>query len=280
MGAHSRTGGGSRAAAFAAFPVRTATVMRYNAHALSRSASWLVRSREHTNFTYDLTPRNREHLIWWVSAVSGSPAAEIRGYVEELDHDVALRRHLHAGDGSQRAPRTRRPGRPLQPARRLVCDDPDPAAGRWSSRPAPTKAWAGCVFAAALAEERKRETDHDRRQPRLRLPIAGEYADVVDRVIGDSLQGPRGAARPVDLFLHDSLHTFEHETAELTPAAATDATGACCCPTTPTAATLSWLRQEDGRSFLFFQEVPKDHWYPGDGIGAAWTPPSDSAVSW
>jgi hypothetical protein len=27
--------------------------------------------------------------------------------------------------------------------------------------------------------------------------------------------------------------------------------------------------RKSGRKFLYFQERPKDHWYPGAGIGAA-----------
>jgi hypothetical protein len=39
-------------------------------------------------------------------------------------------------------------------------------------------------------------------------------------------------------------------------------------------ATLKLLEfaQRRGKSFLYFQDAPKDHWWPGDGIGAAFTP--------
>ena len=30
--------------------------------------------------------------------------------------------------------------------------------------------------------------------------------------------------------------------------------------------------QRLGKSFLYFQDQPKDHWWPGDGIGAAFVP--------
>ena len=45
--------------------------------------------------------------------------------------------------------------------------------------------------------------------------IAGRYADVVDRVVGDSVEMLGASQDPVDVFLHDSLHTLEYETAEL-----------------------------------------------------------------
>ena len=30
--------------------------------------------------------------------------------------------------------------------------------------------------------------------------------------------------------------------------------------------------QKIGKSFLYFQDAPKAHWWPGDGIGAAFVP--------
>ena len=36
--------------------------------------------REYTNFTYDLTPLNKEHLAWWIARISAClPVAQIRG---------------------------------------------------------------------------------------------------------------------------------------------------------------------------------------------------------
>ena len=33
---------------------------------------------------------------------------------------------------------------------------------------------------------------------------------------------------------------------------------------------LSDWAERSGRHYLFFKEQPLDHWWPGDGIGAAW----------
>ena len=44
--------------------------------------------------------------------------------------------------------------------------------------------------------------------------ISGPYANVADRIVGDSIAA-LGDVRGVDIFLHDSLHTVEHEAAEL-----------------------------------------------------------------
>ena len=67
------------------FPVRLATVARYNADVLKRSGSWLVRSRENSCFTYDLKDVNREQLAWFAATVTGHPVSELRGYLDEVE---------------------------------------------------------------------------------------------------------------------------------------------------------------------------------------------------
>ncbi|HEU4426239.1 MAG TPA: class I SAM-dependent methyltransferase, partial [Pilimelia sp.] len=81
-------------APIAAFPKRLARVARYDARVLGVSARWLFTSREHHNYTYDLTRLSREHLAWFVSEVCGTPVAQIRGYFAEIESDAALRGHI------------------------------------------------------------------------------------------------------------------------------------------------------------------------------------------
>ena len=38
----------------------------------------------------------------------------------------------------------------------------------------------------------------------------------------------------------------------------------------PLSSALSDRAERSGRHYLFFKEQPLDHWWPGDGIGAAW----------
>ena len=52
-------------------PARFGAVSRHLAHEMAASGRWLVTSREHTNFTYDLTARNLRHLAHWVADVIG-----------------------------------------------------------------------------------------------------------------------------------------------------------------------------------------------------------------
>ena len=63
----------SPVAPVAAFPWRLAATATATARAAGTGAKWLFASRENTNYTYDLTPRNREHLAWFVARLVDIP---------------------------------------------------------------------------------------------------------------------------------------------------------------------------------------------------------------
>ncbi|WP_244200488.1 class I SAM-dependent methyltransferase [Micromonospora arborensis] len=78
----------------AAFPKRLARVARHDAKVLRISARWLVTSREHHNYTYELTTLSRHHLAWFVSVVCDGPVRQVRGWLDEVESDQTLRRHI------------------------------------------------------------------------------------------------------------------------------------------------------------------------------------------
>jgi hypothetical protein len=74
--------------------------------------------------------------------------------------------------------------------------------------------------------------------------------------------------RRVDLFIHDSDHRYEHETAEFEAILGLADPSAALVSDNAHAGTA--FRDFCGRHslrFHFFREVPRDHWYPGAGIG-------------
>jgi hypothetical protein len=253
----------------AALPGRLVLVVRHDGRVVGQSARWLVRSREHTNFTYDLSPLNLEHLAWWVSAVADCPVDQVRGYIDELHRDLALRGHIEAATAASK--------------RRFLADG-DVRYGRragWYAmiralRPGHVvetgtdKGLGSCVIAAALLRNGSgRLTTIDVNLDSGYL-IGGPYAEVTVRKFGDSI-AMLAERHPVDFFIHDSLHTEAHERGEL-DAVTTRLTGRSIVVSDnahSTAALATWA-EETGRRFLFFGERPSNHWYPGAGIGAAW----------
>jgi Methyltransferase domain len=229
----------------------------------------LVGSREHTNFTYDLTALNSEHLAWWVADVAGVPVAEARGYMGEVEQDGDLTRHVQAA--TQASERRGLADREVRLHKRIG----------WYAlvralRPVHVvetgtdKGLGSVVLAAALLRNGSGKLTTLDINSDAGYLISGDYATVTDLRIGDSLDALTGTEEPVDFFLHDSLHTREHEFAEyeaVTPRL-TERAVVLSDNAHVTDALPNWA-ERTGRRFTYFQERPDHHWYPGGGIGLA-----------
>jgi len=259
----------------AAFPVRLLQVARHDARVVRTSARWLFASREHHNYTYDLTDLSREHLAWFVGMTCDVPIGQVRAYLTEIESDDDLREHIRRATAAS--------------ARRGLADRNVRFARRvgWyamvrAKRPAHVvetgvdKGLGTCVIAAALL--RNAAEGHPGRVTSLDInPEAGylakaePWSTVVDLVIGDSIASIRALDRPVDFFLHDSDHSVEHERNEFEAVESRLAPGALLLTDNATVTNvLAEHAERTGRRFLAYRETPANHWYPGDGIGLAW----------
>jgi predicted O-methyltransferase YrrM len=261
----------------AAFPSRAAIVARFDARVIGRSVRWLVRSREHTNFTYELTPLNTSYLAWWVADVSEISVSRARQYLEEVYQDADLAAHVAASTAAS--------------ARRGLADRElhlHKRAGWYALvralRPdhvvetGTDKGLGSVVLAAALLRNAAGRLTTLDINPAAGYLLSGRYAAVTDIRIGDSVTTLRHLESPVDLFLHDSWHTREHELAEydaVTPHLSENAL-VLSDNAHSTDALATWA-ESTGRRFSYFQEVPANHWYPGGGIGAAVRRPRSSS---
>ena len=253
----------------AALPLRTMIVARYDARLIGRSIEWLMRGRETTNFTYDLDSLNRDQLGWFISAVTGAEIGQVRDWMRELEEDKKLADEL-----------TRRLS--SNPRRRICATEPHWARrlgwyalvrAAQPDRVVETGTHLGlgsCVIAAALLRNghgRLTTIDID---PEAGYLIGEPWASVIDRRVGSSID-MLADLRDVDVFLHDSLHTYDYETKELTavePNLRPDAI--ILSDNAHESSALSDWAERTGRHYLFFKEQPLHHWWPGDGIGAAW----------
>jgi hypothetical protein len=254
----------------AAFPLRTIIVARYDAHLIRRSVDWLVRGRETTNFTYDLDSLNRDQLCWFITAVTGAGIGQVRSWMLELEDDKRLADHLTGRLSSN-------------PRRRICATEPHWARRLgWYAIARATQpdhvvetgthlGLGSCVIAAALLRNghgRLTTIDID---PEAGYLIGEPWASVIDRRAGSSIDVLE-EMRNVDMFLHDSLHTYDYEAEELTAVEANlRADAIILSDNAHESSALSEWAERRGRHYLFFKEQPLDHWWPGDGIGAAWT---------
>lgn len=79
-----------------------------------------------------------------------------------------------------------------------------------------------------------------------------------------------GYDSPVDLFIHDSDHRYAHEMNEfdlIAPSLSPQAV--VLSDNSHATTTLSDFSASHGRSYAFWKERPKDHFYPGAGIGVS-----------
>jgi predicted O-methyltransferase YrrM len=269
-----RTLARSRLAPLAAFPKRALRVARHDARVVGASVRWLFTSREHHNYTYELTALNRGHLAWFVAQVCGVPVGQVRGWFSELDTDAALREHIAAATAA--APRRGLADRQARYGRRMGW-----YAMVRAHRPAQVvetgvdKGLGTCVLAAALlrnaAEGYPGRVSALDINPEAGYLAAAPWSSVVDLVIGDSVASIGALTAPVDLFLHDSDHSVAHERAEFAAVEPKLAPGALLLTDNVTTTNvLARHAEQTGRRFLAFTERPARHWFPGDGIGAAW----------
>jgi hypothetical protein len=229
---------------------------------------YLVSGRELDNFTFDID--NRQELEAFIANGCGFDEADVHRAVAELDGDRWLRDEI---DRKLAMRRDREPhmeyGRRLgwYAVTRLIRPSLVVETGVHDGL-------GSTVFLRALernaadgAEGRLLSFDvrddvgwlvPDRLRPRHEL------------VIGDSVREMARAVRDrnIDVFLHDSLHTYQHETAELElalrhaePHAILMSDNAAVVP------AMEDFCARHGLPFDLFVEVARDHFYPGAGLG-------------
>jgi hypothetical protein len=242
---------------------------------------WLVDSRETSNFTYDLTARNEEHLTQMLALMLGRPATEVSGYISELRQDRALKDSI-AGRvellGRQAgydpvARFGRRVGwyalvRALKP--RVVIET------------GVEKGLGATVLCAALLRNsqeghqgRYYGTDIDRGAGML---FCEPYRSMGEILYGDSIESLAALDVTIDIFVNDSDHSADYEGREYrTVAPKLSGQAVIIGDNAHVTDELLKFSKETGRQFLFFHEEPANHWYLGAGIGLSFKS-SKSAV--
>lgn len=255
------------------YSLRLRTAAAYLRRPLAEVLPWLLHSRETTNFTYDLTPLNRRYLAALLTDVTGHPYDKLARFIDELQQDGALREHIRratlASDQHAVSDTAARYGRrlgwyaltrTLRP--RVVVET------------GVDKGLGSCVICAALLRNaaegspgRYYGTDIN---PRAGYLLGAPYNAYGEILYGDSLASLEQMAPEIDLFINDSDHSADYEAREYETVADKLSPGAVILGDNAhvTDALLKFA-QATGRHFVFFQEVPSGHWYPGAGIGIA-----------
>lgn len=237
------------------------------AHPL-QAVNFVLLDPELDNFTYEIA--NFDELSDFIASTLNQDRDAVSGYLHEIEDDTSFRKELNTRLRMRRDRKSvalygRRIGwycivRCLRPRVMIETGVHD---GLGSS-----------VLLQALY--RNQSEGHEGRlfgidiNPRAGWLIPDRLRDHMTLLIEDSaIAVPRIAhEQPIDVFIHDSDHRYEHELKEFQTVAEGLAPDAIVMSDNSHATTaLKDFAASSGRAYAFWQERPKHHFYPGGGIG-------------
>jgi predicted O-methyltransferase YrrM len=252
-------------------PGRADFALDYIAPVVAGLGRWLLESREVTNFSYDLKPRNQHYLAHFLAGALGVEAGAIKRAFEELRDAPELAAHLA--------------NYARHPSISGVCD----AAPRFARR----IAWYAIVrvvkprlvvetgidqglgsLVLCEALRRNRLEGAEGRyigldiNPAAGAMVSGEWAGIASIRYGDAIESIGRLDQPVDFYISDSDHSADYEYREYVAMAPHLSRGApIVADNAHVTDCLCRFAEETGRWFGFFREEPENHWYPGAGLG-------------
>jgi len=259
------------------FPVLNAPFRAFNTWQtyigpqVRRWLSWIVSSREDSNFTYDLTERCKFTLAASVASFLQREFSEVDGYFREIETDQEFIDHVR--DLWREHPERGRTDRTPHVGRRMVWY----AVAR-ALKPKVVietgvdQGMGAAVLCAALLRNtaegypgRYHGTDLN---PNAGYFLRGRYAEMGSILYGDSITSLAKFDGEIELFINDSDHSADYEAAEyqtvkgkLSPNAVIVGDNA------HVTSKLAEFSVQEGRPFMYFAEEPAQHWYGGGGIG-------------
>ena len=101
--------------------------------------------------------------------------------------------------------------------------------------------------------------------------LSGKYKSVGKILYGDSIKSLQKFDKPIDLFINDSDHSADYEYNEyVTVKDLLTSNSILLGDNSRGSEKLATFSSENDRKFLYFPEQPKNHWYPGAGIGISY----------
>lgn len=232
---------------------------------------WGFESREFTNFTYELTASNLNYLAHLIAYATQTELKKVLELMYEIQNDEILKKHIllqivnspEKSYADKEIRFGRRIGwyifvRILKP--QLVVET------------GVDKGLGSVVLCAALLRNKAEGfegqylgTDIN---PKAGYLLSGEYAQIGKILYGDSIESLKKINQPIDIFINDSDHSADYEYQEyLTIEDKISENSLILGDNAHCTDKLALFSEKTNRHFLFFQEVVKNHWYPGAGIG-------------
>lgn len=248
---------------------RLCTVLSYYSDTLKIALRWVFLNTETDNFYYSLKHKNLNDLISVISFVTGDSWFSIQKYVEEINSNSSIQKHIedswrsNAGMVDAKVGFARRIGwyaviRSIKP--KLVVETG-------------VSHGVGALVICAALERNQDEgiagkylgTDIN---PEAGSLVLNKFKSFASILVGDSLESLRTLQEPIDLFINDSDHSAEYEKNEYeTVKNLLTKEALILGDNSHVTEELRDFSYSNDRNYLFFGEKPDQHWYPGAGIG-------------
>jgi hypothetical protein len=239
--------------------LRKLRILRFYDRPIWWNLGYVLGDCEVDNFTYEL--ENEDELARWLAATFSVDLATVHGLLIEARSNQAIYGRLREATGRRWSTKTEPPlGRRLgwYVIVRLLKPRTIVETG--------IRDGLGSLVLLAALERNERgrliSTDIDSTAGW----IVGAHPRWDRRILNDPAELAGLISDDVDLFLHDSLHTVEHETFEL-ELAARQTTATLVSDNAHCSDVLREVAIRHNREFSYWQERPRAHFYGGGGIG-------------
>jgi len=241
---------------------------------VGRYIKWLFTSKETTNLTYELRDDNLIYLGHFIASVTGKTYREVDGFFKEILEDPLFYKHVQ--DLYQHGDDAFKSDNEVRLARRVgwyaVIRIAKP---KLVIETGVDKGLGSCVIAAALLRNRAEGfegtyygTDIN---PGAGFLFKAPYDQAGKILYGDSIESLKKINKPIDVFINDSDHSATYEAEEYeTIKNQLSANSYVIADNAHCNTKLHEFALKTNRKFLYFQEVPKNHWYLGASIAVAY----------
>jgi hypothetical protein len=236
-------------------------------------AKWLEYSDEESNYTYSLA--NLHHLAGWADGVTGCGLETAEKYIFEILDDTELASLVMKAEvGPQSKERYQKFGASLFGRRIGWYAIARILKPRFIVETGVDRGLGTVILCRAL---QRNDSEGDKGiylgtdiNPAAGYLLSGPLVEYGHIAYGDSIETLKKLTQPIDLFINDSDHSAEYEGREyqtITPLLH-DKSIVLGDNSHATNEIFQFARHLNW-SFLHYAELPKGHWYPGAGIGAA-----------
>jgi len=252
---------------------RAGIAFSYLKQPIRRSLGWIPLRTESDNFYYELTESNIRTLASTISIVTNRPPSLIQTYLEEITNNKNFKSQIRDffREDSNMADSKLGFGRRIGWYALVRATKP-----RLVVETGVHHGIGASIICEALLRNNQEGfngrylgTDYDSNAGGL---VKLNYTSIGTILYGDSIRSLEKIADEVDLFINDSDHSAVYEGKEyLTITPKLSERGIIIGDNSHVTTELLDYSLEHSRRYLFFSEVPEEHWYPGGGIGFSFT---------